>query len=491
MFENIFIKHKVWLFLTVCLFFSYVILQFGGDLSPILFFKWIIYFTMPSIPIFLWIYWREKNSYKLLGKVETLMSVITFILYPLILDSNFFGYSLLNIFKHKLFGLPHFRDHSYLSLILVFIILEIVLRLKNSSEKQLSFIWLKRMTPFLWVSISVAFLSLLFPLMNNFFVERIRSQSLFFKLFYYAFCSLQLFIIYMSYYLYYKVHYGILFERLLKRKGIIYYGMGIILVLLIVVPLHNFIISFFPVVSELKLHSMGLQSEILNDFNFSIPLFVLTITFPFILLQEWYKKSNTIKELEKQKSEAELSLLKEQINPHFFFNTLNNLYSMSLTKDEKTPQVILQLSELMRYVIYKGKAEQVRLQDELNYIKDYVELQSIRLHKEFDFKFDITVRNEDWLISPLLLIIFVENAFKHGIELAEKESSLHLNVLQIGDTLEFTCVNSLEGSTVQNQTGIGLENLRKRLSILYPDKYIIQTQSANGSFKAYLKISNE
>jgi sensor histidine kinase YesM len=347
------------------------------------------------------------------------------------------------------------------------------------------------MTPLLWAAIVVGFFSLLFPLMNNFFINGIKLESAFFKLFYYIFCSFQLFVIYMSYYFYYEWHYKVLFEKLLKTKGVIYYGLGMAMTLLIFVPIHNFMISFFPVVNDLKLHSVGLQPDILNDFNFGIAIFVLTVSFPFILLKEWYKKSNAIKELEKQKSSAELSLLKEQINPHFFFNTLNNLYAMSLTNDKETPEVILKLSELMRYVIYKGKEERVKLIDEMNYISDYIDLQMIRLHKKVDFSFDINMEDNDWQISPLLLIIFVENAFKHGVELAENDTKLFLNVIQINNTLEFTCINSVEESEIVVDSGIGLENLKKRLDILYSENYILNTSVSDGFFKAYLKVTDE
>ena len=147
-------------------------------------------------------------------------------------------------------------------------------------------------------------------------------------------------------------------------------------------------------------------------------------TTPIILTVQWFKQSNEIADLEREKSATELNLLKQQINPDIFINTLNNLYALSLTKDEKTPEVILQLSELMRYVIKRGKEEVVPILEEIKYIEDYVWLQNIRLHKKLDFSFEKNIDDLSLKIPPLLFINLVENAFKHGIEPAEEDLSL-------------------------------------------------------------------
>jgi len=491
MIDKFFLSQKVWLYFTLCLICSYVLLQFGGDIRPVNYFKWIMYYTIPSIPIFLWIYLRDKNSENISATVKMLTSILVLVAYPLFLFTPLFGSSILKGLSNMIFGSYYAPSYNYMTLVLLFIILEICFLVKEKSEKQLNFAWVKNMTPFMWSSMFVMIFSFLFLLMSHYFSEIVKFRSIFFRIFYFSFCLTQLFVIYISYYLFYEWHYKVLFDKLLKKKGIIFYVLGVAFTLLVFVPIHNFIISLFPVVDSLKLHSMALVPQIMDDFNFALTIFVLTISFPFILLQEWYKKSNAIKELEKQKTSAELNLLKEQINPHFFFNTLNNLYAMSLTNDKETPEVILKLSELMRYVIYKGKEEQVKLIDEVNYIKDYVELQMIRLHNRLDFSFDIKIDDDNWEVSPLLLIIFVENAFKHGVELSETGSQLELKIMQMNDVLEFTCINNYDPENVSGMHGIGLDNLRKRLEILYGSNYKLETDSTDGTFTAYLKIVDE
>lgn len=140
--------------------------------------------------------------------------------------------------------------------------------------------------------------------------------------------------------------------------------------------------------------------------NGGFPVLIILLSAPVLVALQWYEQDNQIVNLQKEKSETELNFLKQQINPHFFFNTLNNLYALSITKDQQTPEVILQLSELMRYVIYKGKEESVSLKEEIKYIEDYIQLQQIRLHKQLDFQFDKTMINGEQS-NPATLIHYL------------------------------------------------------------------------------------
>ncbi|MEM9836504.1 MAG: sensor histidine kinase [Bacteroidota bacterium] len=205
---------------------------------------------------------------------------------------------------------------------------------------------------------------------------------------------------------------------------------------------------------------------------------------------EWFRKVNAITALEAEKKTTELALLKEQVNPHFFFNTLNNLYAMSLTQEAETPETILQLSELMRYVIYQGKKEVVTLKQEIKYLRDYLQLQQIRLHKTTDFRFEVDVEEEDALLPPLLFIILVENAFKHGIEPAEDDCFLHLHLRQTGNRLHFSCHNSVDPYAEKPPSGgLGLVNLQRRLNLLFQDDYTLTTKAGPDSFRASLDFS--
>lgn len=191
--------------------------------------------------------------------------------------------------------------------------------------------------------------------------------------------------------------------------------------------------------------------------------------------------------LEKEKSQTELDLLKQQLNPHFFFNTLNNLYALSLQHSDKTSESILRLAELMRYTIYKGKEPRVKLAQEIGYIEDYIGLQQLRLKKKLDFSFEKEINDETACITPLLLIVFVENAFKHGVEQAEQAAHLRLYLRLNHQKLYFSCENSIEENT-GNEGGIGLINLEKRLTLVYPGRYRLHTQRTPGLYTAELEI---
>jgi len=236
------------------------------------------------------------------------------------------------------------------------------------------------------------------------------------------------------------------------------------------------------------------QSEAPSHFkamDWKKPLLILVSFVPISIILEWYRQSSEIASLEKEKSATELNLLKQQINPHFFFNTLNNLYALSITKDIKTPEVIMQLSELMRYVIYKGKEEQVLIKEEVKYIEDYVQLQQIRLHKSLDFQFDKKIANPRLKIPPLLFIILVENAFKHGIETAERDCFLHIQLESDKQgSVTFTCKNSVERKNPKEE-GMGLENLRRRLALRFPERHQLITEEKEGAYQVFLKFRDD
>lgn len=298
--------------------------------------------------------------------------------------------------------------------------------------------------------------------------------------------SLQFFLILLIYYAFYWINHYLLINHVLKQKGGLYYVFGLMGTVLLLYPLAAQLIAWIPMVQKLGIHPV-VQSSVFDGIHASIPLIGMILSIPFILTVQWFKQRSEIAALDKEKSETELVLLKQQINPHFFFNTLNNLYALSIKKDEATPEVILRLSELMRYVIYKGKERQVKLSEEIKYLKDYISLQQIRRHKQLDFQFEQEVENDQIPVSPLLFIILVENAFKHGIEVAENEAFLHLYLKSHNHQLVFCCMNSIEGSST-HPSGIGLTNLRRRLDLLYPGRYQLRLEQNDFTYKATLEI---
>ncbi|RSC93346.1 histidine kinase [Tenacibaculum singaporense] len=230
----------------------------------------------------------------------------------------------------------------------------------------------------------------------------------------------------------------------------------------------------------------------INDFNYylqqekelkiilSVPLFVLLIGW---IYQQW----KWIKSVESKKTKAELALLKSQISPHFFFNTLNNLYGLTIEKSDDAPNVVLKLSDMMRYTIYMGQEEKVFLKDDIAYLKNYIDLHKIRYHKSVDIRFKDN-SNPTIKIAPLLLILPLENAFKHGAEHLAEEAYIHIDLKTDNGIIYFTIENNFDSSIVTKKAGIGLDNLKQRLKLLYPNKHNLQIEVKENNYKLSLKI---
>lgn len=296
----------------------------------------------------------------------------------------------------------------------------------------------------------------------------------------------QFLIMYLCGYLLFFINSRFLVSKILKEKGLLIYLLTLSATIAILYPLLAQILISLPINTV-----FGRSIFVANPFeleNAFGAFAIMLISLPVVLALQWGNQNNRILALEKEKSQTELDLLKQQLNPHFFFNTLNNLYALSLQKSEKTSESILQLSELMRYTIYKGQEKTVKLSQELDYIEDYIQLQQIRLRKTLHFEFDKQIENDQIDIAPLLLIVFIENAFKHGIEPAEHAATLNLSLITIDNSLSFTCENSFNPEEIQETKGIGIDNLKKRLELLYPNRYTLHISSIGNIFKAKLKL---
>ena len=287
-------------------------------------------------------------------------------------------------------------------------------------------------------------------------------------------------------FLFYLINRHILIGKLLKERGFVIFLLGFIASISILFPVYGLILSNLPMAHEFVLLPSG-NSNIMDEANFLTPAVFMLFTSPAIIVLEWFGQNNQINTLAKDRAEKELDFLKQQINPHFFFNTLNNLYALSLQKSEQTPEVIMQLSDLMRYVIYKGKEDYVTIGEEMEYLEDYVQLQRLRYHNALDFKLVNDIEDIDIPIPPLLLIVLVENAFKHGVESAEHHCFVHIRISNQDDDIYFEIVNSVENQEVSSP-GIGINNLRRRLDLLYPEMYDLQFHSDYSIFKANLNL---
>ncbi|TDD77293.1 sensor histidine kinase [Flavobacterium caseinilyticum] len=214
---------------------------------------------------------------------------------------------------------------------------------------------------------------------------------------------------------------------------------------------------------------------------------ILTAPFFVLLLTWFYQQWKWMKTIESKKTKAELSLLKSQINPHFFFNTLNNLYGLVIEKSDDAPNVILKLSDIMRYTIYMGKEDVVPLKNEIEYLTNYIELHKIRYQKRVDIVFNHS-REIDYQIAPLLFIIPLENAFKHGVESITEDAYIHINIKIDAGILYFDIENNFEAKETFQTAGIGIQNLKQRLKLLYPDKHKIKIDVKDSIYKLELKI---
>ncbi|MCG2461057.1 histidine kinase [Flavobacteriaceae bacterium F89] len=218
------------------------------------------------------------------------------------------------------------------------------------------------------------------------------------------------------------------------------------------------------------------------------PFFVFFLPIPVLILIWIFEQWKWVQNLKAEKSKAELSLLRTQINPHFFFNTLNNLYALAVKNSKEAPGVILKLSDMMRYTIYEGEKETVKLSDEIEYLNNYIELHKIRYKKsvEIIFKYDI---DTDLVVAPLLFIILLENAFKHGVETLTENAYIHMEIYQENNLIQFKIENNFDPKEIAKSNGIGLQNLKRRLSLLYNQEHELIVEKTDDTYKAILKIS--
>ena len=215
---------------------------------------------------------------------------------------------------------------------------------------------------------------------------------------------------------------------------------------------------------------------------------VLLISSLVNMAYRWLAESEKIKSLEVEKVNGELNFLKHQISPHFFFNTLNNLYSMALDKSDETPEVILKLSELMRYSLYECKDKYVPLENEIQYLKNYIDILQIRQKDRFEIDFAQNVNGKGIKIAPLLLIIFVENAFKHGIKSTGKSVDIGIKLEANNHFIHFNLCNFRESNS-ETSKGIGLQNVKKRLDLLYPGDHQLAITPTGPRFEITLKLT--
>ena len=265
-----------------------------------------------------------------------------------------------------------------------------------------------------------------------------------------------------------------------KRKWSIIIGVAVMIALIPIV------ITVFELITTDK------ESVVfLGNYPTSIGVLVLLYyALLFIFGLFWFTKQVvSFFKLKSELSKAELQHLKSQVNPHFFFNTLNNLYGLVDRDPKKAQGLILKLSDLMRYSIYEGEKEFVTLTDEVDYLRNYVELHKMRYHKEVDVVLNCQVE-DNCKVMPLLFIILLENAFKHGVECLRENAFVHINVVSSENTIQFEVENNFDNSENLEEPGIGLKNLKRRLELVYPNKHKLSFSVSENVYKATLILTH-
>lgn len=280
------------------------------------------------------------------------------------------------------------------------------------------------------------------------------------------------------------INYSLLPRFLYQKKYLAFLG-GVILVISGVILLEELVLEqiYFPDTRGARFP--GVFYSLLGV------LPVITILSGFKFAWDALGKQREVDALKAAVKESELQFLKSQINPHFLFNNLNNLYSYAIERSPKTPEIILELSAVLRYMLYDCQSEFVALEKEVEQLRNFTRLSKLQIEDRGEIKFEVAPLPDTFQIAPLILIVFIENAFKHsqasqadGIQIA-----VNLSVTNQGE-LTFSCQNSFQ-EVANNKSlsqGIGLENVRKRLELIYPDAHKLKINASNNLYTVDLRI---
>ncbi|GJM35534.1 MAG: hypothetical protein DHS20C18_45350 [Saprospiraceae bacterium] len=238
----------------------------------------------------------------------------------------------------------------------------------------------------------------------------------------------------------------------------------------------------------------GVALILFNDYWSEDQFFLIFVSFYFpvlfFLMVRWMlDQIRTIINLKNEKSKTELMHLQSQVNPHFFFNILNNLYGWVEKDPQKAQELILKLSDMMRYSIYDGQKDFVTLEEEILYLKNYIELHKMRYLKKIGISFNIDIQEMASKVMPLLFIILLENAFKHGVENLRENAYIKIDISNKKQEISFFIENNFDPENDRQHTGIGLKNLKRRLELVYPNRHTLLLSAKENIYKANLTIN--
>ncbi|MEO9474507.1 MAG: sensor histidine kinase [Cyclobacteriaceae bacterium] len=292
-----------------------------------------------------------------------------------------------------------------------------------------------------------------------------------------------------------------LLPRFLSKGNYIYYTLLILIALMMFMLAFSFTEQFlarpdfghFGPDSHKPFPRKRDESLIFRILFVSRPLFALPIYFVSTLLwavDQNQKRLNNEISLKNETLKTEMRFLKSQINPHFLFNALNNIYSLSYTGSKQTPSMIMKLSDMLRYVVYEGEVKKVTVDKEIDYIQNYIDFQRLKIGDDIKVNFDFAEVNESTLLEPMLLIPFVENAFKHGDLESNPDGFIDIKLAIKNNVLSFTVTNSTSQITHTKDKvgGIGIDNVKRRLDLSYGDGFEFDQTSTKEIYQISLSI---
>jgi len=223
-------------------------------------------------------------------------------------------------------------------------------------------------------------------------------------------------------------------------------------------------------------------------YNLSIVTFYLAFATTLYLSKEWYLQRQKMRQIEMEKLNTELEYLRAQINPHFLFNSINTIYFQIDKQNTAARQTLEKFSEMLRYQLYECSEVSIAIEKEIQYLHNYIALQKLRLSDRYEVELETDVALSEFFIPPLVLIPFVENAFKHVSHFTDKVNKIKVVLLKADNSLHFTSINTTDDSPKKEPGGIGLKNVTRRLDLLYGEKYKLEIKSDNELFRVTLQI---
>ena len=285
-------------------------------------------------------------------------------------------------------------------------------------------------------------------------------------------------------------HLYVLVPRLLNRNRYVLYADTTIALVFAYSYVNYTLLTFIPesISSEgltTYIHSLNARYDIFEGF------FTLVITYSIKYAGQVLSTQNRLLQLQKDNLALELNALKAQINPHFLFNTLNNIYSLALRKSDLAPEMVLKLSDMMRYVLYECNSGPVPVEREIQFIRNYIDLERIRHGEHASIRFSFESNPQDSRIEPLLLIPIVENSFKHGINAQMDKAFVDITLTVDSQKLRMNVMNSVSknGVSKKGASGIGLDNVKKRLELIYPGKHLLKINATPEKYNVNLELN--